>query len=173
LVSEKALPSFDEVKGELVGEEGEDYVIIAAEALRRINKQEEMMFGTGSFLIWYNSGKAVGRTDGRGFAPLMETVEINELASRIKDIYMKRGWGEVTLGRIELATGELYFQVRNSPLVRGLTSKEPRCWFVRGFVEGLTSELLGIEVTASEIACQAVNGDHCEYRLRWDMGISP
>jgi hypothetical protein len=103
LGSHEAFPSLDEKGGELVGEKGEDYVIIAAEALRRINRQEEIMIGTRSFLIWFNSGRAVGKTDGRRFAPLMETVEINELAPHIRNIYVKHGWGEVELGGIDLA----------------------------------------------------------------------
>ena len=41
---------------------------------------------------------------------------------------------------------------------------------MRGFVEGLTSELLGTETTANEVSCEAVNGDHCEFRLSWETG---
>lgn len=166
------MPSFDEKRGELVGPEGEDYVIISAEALRRINKHEEEMFGSGADVIWYNSGKEVGRTDGRRFAVLMEKMEINEFADRIKDIYSRFGWGYVEYGNVDPDSGELVFTVRNSPLVRGLTSQKPRCWFVKGFVEGLVSALLGTEVTAVETKCEAVNRDHCEFKMSWKSGAT-
>ena len=165
------MPAFDEGRGELVGSNGEDYVVISAEALRRINKQEEMMLGTGSWVIWYNSGKSVGKTDGQKYAPLMQTMDVDKVANYLRQTYARYGWGSVVFGGIDLKSGELVFTVSNSPLVRGIKSREPQCWFVRGFVEGLTSELLGSECTAMEVACQAVNGDHCEFRLRWNSEI--
>jgi predicted hydrocarbon binding protein len=164
------MPTFDEKLGELVGPSGEDYVIISAEALRRINNHEQLMFGSGSFVIWYNAGRAVGRIDGERFAPLMKTMELGEFASRLKNIYARYGWGFVEYKYLDPQSGELLFTVRNSPLARGIRSREPRCWFVRGFVEGLVSALLEIEVTAVETSCQAVNGDHCDFRLGWKAG---
>ncbi len=163
-----AMPAYDEKSGELVDGGGEDYVLISAEALRRINREEEAMLGSGSFVIWYNAGKAVGRTDGRRYAELMGTMEIQAVADYLRETYTRRGWGEVKFGGIDLTSGVLLFSVRNSPLARGITAKEPRCWFVRGFVEGLTSELLGTECIAAEVACQTVNGRQCEFRLRWE-----
>jgi predicted hydrocarbon binding protein len=165
-----SMPAFDEKTGELVGSDGEDYVVISAEALRRINRQEEMMLGSGSHVIWYNAGRAVGRNDGLKYAPLMKTMGIDQVADYLKETYTRYGWGSVTFKGIEIDSGELLFTVRNSPLARGLRSTEPRCWFVRGFVEGLTSELLGTECAAYETACQTVNKTHCEYKLRWDAG---
>ncbi|HZW84949.1 MAG TPA: 4-vinyl reductase, partial [Nitrososphaerales archaeon] len=55
----------------------------------------------------------------------------------------------------------------NSPLVRGVTAKEPRCWFVRGFAEGLISEILRTEVVAVETECMAAGASHCDFRIRW------
>ena len=165
------MPVFDEKTGELVGEGGEDYVIISAEALRRINRQEELMFGSGSFVIWYNAGKAVGRTDGHRFARLLDKMDLAQMAIYLKDVYSKYGWGFIEIRSVDIDKGEIIFTVKNSPLVRGFTSSEPRCWFVRGFVEGNASEILGTEVVATEVRCQAVSGDHCEFRLRWETGV--
>lgn len=162
------MPAFNEKLGELVGKNGEDYVIISAEALRRINRQEEMMLGTGSFVIWYNAGKAVGRTDGQRYAPLMRSMEIEAFAVRVRDIYSRYGWGSIQFRDVDPKSGELVFWVKNSPLARGVRSKEPRCYFVRGFVEGMISELLGTEVVAVEVSCETVTGQHCEFRLRWE-----
>ena len=167
-----AMPAFDAKLGELVGPNGEDYVIISAEALRRINTHEELMFGSGSFVIWYNAGRAVGKIDGERFAPLMQTMELEKFATYLQDIYSRYGWGYVEYKALDPESGELLFTVRNSPLVRGLRSKQPRCWFVRGFVEGLISEILDLEVTAVETTCQAVNGDHCDFRLGWKAGVT-
>jgi len=162
------MPAFNEKQGELVGKNGEDYVIMSAEALRRINRQEEMMLGSGSFVIWYNAGKAVGRADGQRYAPLMKSMEIEAFATRIRDIYSRYGWGSIQFRDVDPKSGELVFWVKNSPLARGVRSKEPKCYFVRGFVEGMVSELLGTEVVAVEVLCETVSGQHCEFRLRWD-----
>lgn len=162
------VPAFDPKKGALVGSNGEDYVIISAEALRRIERHEAMMFGSGSSVIWYNSGKSVGKVDGARLAPWLQKMDIMEFASRVRDLYSREGWGFIEFGVVNLNSGEFHFTVRNSPLVRRVTAKEPRCWFVKGFVEGLVSEILGTEVTATETDCQAVNGDHCSFKLSWE-----
>jgi predicted hydrocarbon binding protein len=167
-----SMPAFHEESGELLGSDGEDYVVLSAEALRRINRQEEATLGSGSHVIWYNAGKAVGKKDGQKYAHLMKTMEVQDLADYLKETYTRYGWGSVWFAGVDVASGELLFTVRNSPLARGIRSKEPRCWFVRGFVEGLTSELLGTECIAAETACQTVNGRQCEFRLSWDSGIS-
>src|SRR5215467_8324018 len=156
------MPTFDEHTGGLVGPGGEDYVIISAEALRRINKQEELMFGSGSFVIWYNAGKQVGRQDGKRLAPMTSTMELQDFAGHLRDTYSMYGWGFIEVGKVDLKTGEIAFRVTNSPLVRGLLSREPRCWFVRGFAEGLVSEIIGAEVVATELQCQAQGERYCD-----------
>lgn len=165
--TEDLFPKFDSKRGELVGPGGEDYVVISAEALRRINQHEELMLGSGSFVIWYNSGRAVGKVDGERYRPLMRSMDIQEFASLLRETYSRFGWGYVEYKDVDPASGELRFTVQNSPLSRGIASKEPRCWFVRGFVEGLISALLEVEVTAVETSCQSVNGQFCTFRLSW------
>ena len=165
-----SLPAFQEQTGELVDASGEDYVVISAEALRRINRQEETTLGTGSHIIWYNAGKAAGSIDGRKYASVTKTMQANEAASYLAQTYSRWGWGSVKIFGMDLEKCEMMLTVKNSPLSRGITSKEPRCWFVRGFFEGLTSELLGVECMAVETACETVNGFRCEFKLTWDFG---
>ena len=161
------LPTFDENKGELLGPKGEDYVVLSAEALRNINQEEESILHSGSNVIWYNAGRAVGRSDGKKYAPLMQEMDLDRFASYLKMTYMRYGWGLIEYSITDFDSGMILFTVRDSPLVKGIRSKEPRCWFVKGFAEGLTSELLGVQTVAKEVKCQAVGADRCEFDLSW------
>ncbi|HZW84640.1 MAG TPA: hypothetical protein VFE91_01895, partial [Nitrososphaerales archaeon] len=107
---EVVMAIYDEKRGELLGTGGEDYVMISAEALRKINKQEQLMLGSGSFVIWYNSGRAVGQEDGKRFAPLMDTMEIDKFAGYLRDTYSRYGWGQIEYGDVDLKSGELLFR---------------------------------------------------------------
>lgn len=161
------LPKLDAERGELRTSEGEDWVMISGEALRRIYQNDVSVLSTGACVIWYNAGKSVGKTDGAKFAEMVERLGIDELARELSESYAKLGWGRIEVGKIDLVKSELVVTMRNSPMVRGVRDSEPRCWYVRGFMEGIISVILGVEATANEIQCQAANGDRCVFKVAW------
>lgn len=167
------VPRLDPVRGELRTAQGEDWVMISGDALRRIFENEVRVLGTGACVIWYNAGKAVGKTDGEKFAAMVERLGVNELAGELGASYAKLGWGRIEVGKIDLLNNELMVTMRNSPMVRGVTDRQPRCWYVRGFMEGIVSVILGVEATANEIRCQAVEGDRCEFKVNWKLPSAP
>src|SRR5437870_4231276 len=142
------------------GSDGKDMIIMSGEALRRIYGSEATILGSGALVIWYNAGKAIGVVDGNKFVSKVSTIGIQDLAKNLSQTYSRMGWGRIECGEFDFQRNELSLRLYNSPMVRGITSKEPTCWFVRGFVEGLASAILGTEVAAAEIACEAVWGDH-------------
>jgi len=158
---------FDPRRGEIVDSLGEDWVMISGEALRRIYANDVTMLGTGANVIWYNSGRAVGKKDGEKYASSLERMGLDELAAKISSSYASLGWGKIEIGKVDLENSEIVFTMKNSPMVRGITDKNPRCWYVRGFVEGLASTILGMEAVASESRCEAVNGGYCEFKVSW------
>ncbi len=42
-------------------------------------------------MIWYNAGNAVGKIDGRRYAPLQSTMDLGAFASYLKDVYSRYG----------------------------------------------------------------------------------
>lgn len=167
------LPRLDAQRGELRTSKGEDWVMISGEALRRVYQNEVFLLGTGAYVMWYNAGKAVGKTEGVKFAALVEEMGVHELAKELSESYAYLGWGRIEVGNIDLFKNEVTIKMWNSPMVRGVLDKEPRCWYVRGFMEGLVSTILGVETTASEVRCQAVEGDRCEFRVTWKLPQGP
>ncbi len=167
------LPKLDLEKGELNVPSGEDWVMISGEALRRVYEHEVTILGTGAFVIWYNAGKAVGKTEGAKFAGLVNTLGIDQLAQELSRTYAQLGWGRIEIRDIDIMRNEITIILRNSPMVRGVSDKEPRCWYVRGFMEGIVSVILGVEATAFELACEAVNRDRCEFKVSWKLPTSP
>jgi predicted hydrocarbon binding protein len=161
------VPKLDASSGELRGSTGDDWVLISGEALRRVYEAEVAILGTGAFVIWYNAGKYVGKIEGKKFAKLIEELGIDQLAKELSASYAKLGWGTIEVGEVDLLRNELTITMRNSPMVRGVSDKESRCWYVRGFMEGLVSSVLGVEATAFELTCEAVNGNHCEFKTTW------
>jgi predicted hydrocarbon binding protein len=169
----EVVPQLDLAKGELRASTGEDWVLISGEALRKIYEMEAAVLQSGAFVIWYNAGKTVGTTEGRKFAELINDIGIDQLAKELSKSYSKLGWGFIKVGEIDLLKNEVGIIMRNSPMVRGVSAKEPRCWYVRGFMEGMISSILGAEATAFELACEAVNGDHCEFKVAWKLAEPP
>ena len=163
------IPRLDSAKGEMRAASGEDWVLISGEALRRVYESEVSILGTGAFVIWYNAGKTVGRTEGSKFAELISEVGVDQLANELSKTYSKLGWGQIQVGNVDLINSEIKIVMRNSPMVRGIADKEPRCWYVRGFMEGMVSTILGVEANAFEVACEAVNRHHCEFKVNWKM----
>jgi predicted hydrocarbon binding protein len=161
------VPKLDSARGELRGSGGEDWVLFSGEAIRRVYAQEVMMLGTGAFVIWYNVGRAIGLVEGQKFAGMVETTGINDLAQNLGRTYNHLGWGVIEIGEIDLRSNEITITMRNSPMVRGVSNKEPQCWYVRGFMEGMVSSLLGVDATAFEVTCEAVNRSHCEFKVGW------
>jgi len=170
--SADVLPRFDLTKGELRASTGEDWVLISGEALRRVYEREVAMLQSGACVIWHNAGKTVGATEGRKFSELVDEVGIDKLAEELSSSYSKLGWGLIEVGEINLLKSEVRIVMRNSPMVRGVSAQEPRCWYVRGFMEGMISSILGAEAMASELSCEAVNGDHCEFVVTWKLATS-
>jgi predicted hydrocarbon binding protein len=163
------VPRLDAEKGELRVATGEDWVLISGEALRSVYQGEVTMLDTGAFVIWYNAGKAVGRTEGQKFAGMANSMGIDELAQELSKTYSQLGWGRIEIQEIDILKNEVTIIMRNSPMVRGVSDKQPRCWYVRGFMEGIVSALLGVEATAFERSCEAVNRDHCEFKVSWKL----
>ena len=163
------VPKLDASKGELRAPSGEDWVLISGEALRRVYESEIAILGTGACVIWYNAGQAVGKTEGKKFAALIEEIGIDQLAQELSSSYSKLGWGTIQVGDIDLARNEVKIIMRNSPMVRGVLGQDSRCWYVRGFMEGIIASILGVEVTAYELTCEAVNGKHCEFKATWKL----
>jgi predicted hydrocarbon binding protein len=163
------VPRLDAAKGELRTSSGEDWVLISGEALRKIYEMEAAVLKSGAFVIWYNAGKTVGTTEGKKFAGLLDDLGIDRLAEELSKSYSKLGWGFIQVGEIDLVKNEVGIVMRNSPMVRGVSATEPRCWYVRGYMEGMISSILGAEATAFELSCEAVNGDHCEFKVTWKL----
>ncbi len=164
---EDVMPSLDASRGELRASSGEDWVLISGEALRRVYESEVSVLGTGAFVIWYNAGKTVGKTEGKKFANLADEVGIDQLAAQLAHTYNKLGWGAIKIEEIDLLHNEARISMHNSPMVRNTVDEEPRCWYVRGYIEGMVSTLLAVEATAYELACEAVNGVKCELKVTW------
>jgi predicted hydrocarbon binding protein len=167
------IPRLDTAKGELRTSAGEDWVLISGEAIRRVYDNEAKMMGTGAHVIWYNAGKAVGKTEGEKFAGLIESVGVDHLADELAKTYSQLGWGMIELRDIDLLKSEVVMIMRNSPMIRGVSAKEPQCWYVRGFMEGIVSSILGVETTVFELTCEAMNHDHCEFKAVWKMPSAP
>jgi len=167
------VPKLDAEKGELRVPSGEDWVMISGEALRNVYEHEVAILGTGAFVIWYNAGKAVGKTEGVKFSAFIDSLGIDQLAQELGRTYNQLGWGRIEVKEIDLMKNEVHITMRNSPMVRRVKDTEPRCWYVRGFMEGIISSILGVEATAFELNCEAVNGDHCEFKAVWKAESSP
>jgi len=125
-------------------------------------KEIHEKYGTGGEAFLYFLGKTRGEISGRIFRSKKITREFLEEDLRS---LQAAGWGIAEL--LDADLDKKFIRVRiydlyESAAFEGRSSK-PRCHFIRGYLEGLFSEFLGVELESNEVKCIAMGDPYCEF----------
>ncbi len=141
---------------------GQRVILEDREGLSFFIKEIHDKYGTGGEAFLYFLGKTRGEVSGKIFRSKNITKEF--LREDLKSL-QAAGWGipellEADLDKkfIRLRIYDLY----ESAAFEGRSSK-PRCHFVRGYLEGLFSAFLGVDLESSEVKCIAMGDPYCEF----------
>lgn len=125
-------------------------------------KEIHERYGSGGEAFLYFMGRTRGEISGKRFASEKITKEFLEEDLRS---FQAAGWGIVEL--VEADLDEKLIRVRIYDLYESVAfagrSDRPRCHFVRGYLEGLFSEFLGVELESKEVKCVAMGDPYCEF----------
>ncbi|RLF19979.1 MAG: hypothetical protein DRZ82_03800 [Thermoprotei archaeon] len=125
---------------------------------------EEWRDAGASFM--FHQGKALGAGDARMFLRYLAGGVEKDAIREILNIILAYGWGipEVVSLRDDVIVVRIYnsFEALRMKFKMG----EPMCFFIKGYIIGLLSTLLGIEIAdAEEIKCIAKGDEYCEFRI--------
>jgi len=122
----------------------------------------EERFSTGAFAIFYDVGRECGiRSCQRLMQRHPGRVGLLEAVARYKRDEL---WGEFRFELDKDGTGEVYvancFEARQYG-----PSKQPVCYFVKGYLEGLLSQAFSRPLRATETACIAKGDRECVFQI--------
>jgi len=122
------------------------------------------VFGTASNSILYYAAIKAGR---RACRRRLEATKNREDALKllVKD-KAEQNWGDITFKKVDWEKRSGRIMVSNSFEARGVRSKEPFCYFFKGYLVGFLSELFQDDVAVSEDRCVAKGDEDCEFDFR-------
>lgn len=153
---------------------GKPYMLMSLRSLA-INLREEMstfLDPDGVNMVMYRFGKAIGKSEAEGLIDSFEDLSFREklLAGPIFAAYA--GFVRVKfLPGSNVENSEDFFLLYEHPnnfeaQFLQQTDKdidEPVCYFNAGYSAGWESTVLGMELEATEVACEAANAPHCRF----------
>lgn len=90
-----------------------------------------------------------------------------KLLDHIAKEKLEERWGGFEFAHVDLARKQGYIAVRDSFEARNYgPSRVPACHFLRGFLGGLLSRILGERIAVEERKCLAKGDPRCEFYLR-------
>jgi predicted hydrocarbon binding protein len=130
-------------------------------------EREVVISGKEAFVVWHGAAKVAGQDFEETLEETVETLDVDRLAEELRETYSRFGWGRIEVRTHNVHKNEVTMIMRDSPLVGGAKSKGPVCWHVRASIEVIVSNILAVQATAFEVACETANRKYCEFKVSW------
>ncbi len=123
-------------------------------------------FGASAHTILYYSGIGAGQRAYERRAAKTKSREetlfllVNEKSSD--------NWGELTFQDLDFTKLSGKIVVKNCFEARAAKSKQPICYFIKGYLTGFLSGLMQKPVILNEVKCLAKGDGHCEFIITPD-----
>lgn len=145
---------------------GVRYLLIRPETLVTWQKAVEEALGTEAAKLLFRGGREGGRLSTRAYQEKFgcSAAEAAAFMGRMGGFI---GWGRFTLEELDPDRRRLTLQVVNSPFARAYgSSPEGVCHLIRGVFAGVAEAVLGVDVEAREVACEARGDPSCRFEFR-------
>jgi predicted hydrocarbon binding protein len=146
-----------------------EYPTIGGERLGDSYQRQVVISGKEAFVVWHGYAKIAEKTEEEDFAQAANALDVDRLAEELRATYSRFGWGRIEIRTSNIHKNELTVIMRDSPMVRGVKSEGPVCWHVRASIEVIVSNILAVQATAIEVACETVNRNYCEFKVSWEL----
>jgi len=148
---------------------GVDWILLRVDSLHGMIEEVNKVLGTGGSLVWYLAGKGAGRSMAKILQKhLKEKETLEAVFDKITDFYARCGWGNAKRVLLREKTGEFIIRIYDNAFARGQHSQFPSCYFVKGYLEGLTEKLTGKHASSQETKCMATGDPYCEFQITID-----
>ncbi|WP_309492891.1 V4R domain-containing protein [Candidatus Hecatella orcuttiae] len=137
-------------------------ISIPLEAFMDFKKALKDCFGSGGVVILSEMGKGHGIYSTKRL--LDEHPNRPSLLEVITSYKQKEGWGNMEF-RMKPSEAEVII-TKSFEAEYHERSKEPVCHFLRGYLEGVISQIVGKEIKVSEIRCKATGNETCVFKIQ-------
>jgi len=118
------------------------------------------VFGASAYTIVYYAGVGAGKSAyGRRFEKTKTGAELLKLFVEDKS---SQNWGEIVFD-LDFAKSSGKVLVKNCFEARAVKSKQPVCYFIKGYLTGFLTVLMQKPVNLSEVRCLAKGDEYCEF----------
>jgi predicted hydrocarbon binding protein len=136
-------------------------------------EREVVISGKEAFVVWRGAFENAGMVAEEKLGEKSDTLDVDRLAEELRETYSRFGWGSIEVRTHNIHKNELTMIMRDSPMVKGAKSKGPVCWHVRASIEVIVSNILAVQASAFEVACETVNRSYCEFKVSWELPQPP
>ena len=143
-------------------EMGESLILLSREGLSHMFGQVARQFGSGGEVLLYTQGHSLGEESARTFVRLLGAANAAKMVGDLRPILSASGWGIPT--RVSESPPGTY-TLRMDDCFECSHGKEATksCSFLRGYLEGSASAILGRPSSCQETRCRRSGDKHCEF----------
>jgi predicted hydrocarbon binding protein len=132
-------------------------------------ESEVMISGNEAFVVWQRPSEMAGKSGEESPAETAGISDFDRLTQDLRETYSRFGWGRIEVSTSNIHKNELTMKMRDSPMVEGIKGNGPACWHVRASIEVIVSNILAVQATAFEVACETANHRYCEFKVTWEL----
>lgn len=148
---------------------GQKVIMLRNDAFQLLREELEkrQAAGTGNIILSI-VGRKVGVEEGKVLSAVRDAEEGRHLPTFIQNAVEETnlGYGKLEVTDMDLSAKTVTVSTLNSfETGTKKQSGEPACFFLLGYLEGLFSQLLGVEVRGSETSCRGKGDMSCDFQL--------
>lgn len=143
--------------------DGERDIMIRAEFFREMMAKLRSEFHSAADVFLYKEGMALGERSTRFYIEKYGQDRILSSLPYFQSIYSALGWARAELVSSDIAGRRAVLRLYESFECPKENGDKAYSHFLRGFVNGAFSQIVGAETSTKEIMCQAKGDPYCEF----------
>jgi len=143
--------------------DGDRDIIIRAEFFRDMMAKLRREFHSAADVFLYKEGMALGERSTSYYLEKYGKDRILSSLSYYQSIYSALGWARAELVSADIEGRRAVLRLYESFECPKEKGDKVYSHFLRGFINGSFSQLVGVETSAKEVMCQAKNDPYCEF----------
>ena len=146
--------------------QGRRTIILSQSATARMFEAIRFTLGSGGDVVLYQQGSSYGKELAESFMTRLGGDYLKRNFDYTLGLLSATGWGVPELVGSKDTFPNLTITLQSCLECDGVGATRPACSFVRGFLAGVSSAIVGHIVHCEESRCMAMGQPHCEFELR-------
>lgn len=143
---------------------GESYLLMSRDSMTHVFGEIVRILGSGGEALLYAEGRAMGERYAKNLLELLGPEQVRAKSDYLRHVISAEGWGEVSPGEVD---GKGLYHVKIEDCFECTIKEGNRkgCDFFRGYLEALSTEVIGQSFTSTETKCRLRGDPVCEFLM--------